>query len=895
MKGYVRIVLVATLLLLSTALLAALNVTGLWNPNFSWQVPGKLGPSLITQTGGNLYFLSKDGALYELKTTGEKISLGQADGITNVVAPATYVKANSKDYIVYVTAQGTENNKIVVHKINGTSPVAKSSKISSSAYGVVTHESTDSSLTIYTATMDGTVYKVNFEASNSAEKFTEASSTVHLGEPIKIPPILSKNKDVLYVLTQRGKFYTIPTTFTNFGPAVKKLDLNTEFTVPMAMDESGIIYALSTNGTLYRIDPSGVETHASGFLNSSDSAGVLIDGNGYIYTFGGGKVVAYSPSLLKLGDYTIGQKVTTTPAIAKGTDGKTYIIIPSSQDNSSGKITILSFDSTAGLFTKEWEYVVPSSFPISAAVSISPTGTLSEDYYFATATNDGTVYAWKFNCTGPFGIWAMYGQNTKHTGFIDATAMDFKTRIYIKVYEGLAGRELSKSALGNTNYGLLYDASILNIGDSGSNPNDKKTYRTNEDIVSQIPEGNAGSQRLWVEFSTPTTATLLLDKNKLSVIKGTLINSLTKDATFAFSHWESKYELSDITDNPATFTFRFSDRNINAFADATYTYYVYHNYPGDVTSEAKTIDKGFKYNGTEPKPDTAKITIAASTSQAGQQWYPFKWNVYQWNPAKPGNYEKSVYGDKNSIDLRLNGPAYIEIYYAQLSATITLLIPEFAYGRTPAYLFLDAATNSIAYTLEATMLNGVTIEKVLTEEYATSTKLIEKSISSNHLRYVFNGMESPLKRDTRVATLALNLIFPEKTDFRVDDDEIFEQYANLYGYAQLQGQLIDSQGLMARKEYKTNKFLYVLGNFDDDFDVDINDWNFFIEKYGTTVSGTDVIYNIGPRDDFVPPYPNYQNYSAGFLIDNTDRVNEEDLYVFASMFGFVVPDNERLK
>ncbi len=894
MKGYVRIVLVATLLLLSTALLAALNVTGLWNPNFSWQVPGKLGPSLITQTGGNLYFLSKDGALYELKTTGEKVSLGQAAAVTNVVAPAAYVSANSKNYIVYVTAQGT-NNKIVVQKIGTTSSTATPTTISSSAYGVVTHESTDSSLTIYTATMDGTVYKVNFEASNSAEQFTEASSTVHLGEPVKIPPILSQNKDNLYVLTQSGKFYSIPTTFTSFGPAVKKLDLNTEFTVPMAMDESGIIYALSTNGTLYRIDPSGFETHASGFLNSSDSAGVLIDGKGYIYTFGGGKVVAYSPSLLKLGDYTIGQKVTTTPAIAKGTDGKTYIIIPSSQDNSSGKITILSFDSTAGLFTKEWEYVVPSSFPISAAVSISPTGALSEDYYFATATNDGTVYAWKFNCTGPFGIWAMYGQNTKHTGFIDATAMAFKTRIYIKVYEGLDGRELSKSALGNTNYGLLYDASILNIGDSGSNPNDKKTYRTNEDDVSKVPEGNAGSERLWVEFDTPTTATLLLDKNKLSVIKDNLINSLTKDATFAFSHWESKYELSDITDNPATFTFRFSDRNINAFADATYTYYVYHNYPGDVTSEATTIDKGFKYTGSEPDPSKAKITIAASTSQAGQQWYPFKWNVYQWNPAKPGNYEKSVYGDKNSIDLRLNGPAYIEIYYAQLSATITLLIPEFAYGRTPAYLFLDAATGSIAYTMEATMLNGVTIEKVLPEEYATSTKLMEKSISSNHLRYVFNGMESPLQKETRVATLALNLIFPEKTDFRVDDDEIFEQYANLYGYAQLQGQLIDSQGLMARKEYKTNKFLYVLGNFDDDFDVDINDWNFFIEKYGTTVSGTDVIYNIGPRDDFVPPYPNYQNYSAGFLIDNTDRVNEEDLYVFASMFGFVVPDNERLK
>ncbi|HQO05831.1 MAG TPA: hypothetical protein PKW84_06905, partial [Fervidobacterium sp.] len=107
--------------------------------------------------------------------------------------------------------------------------------------------------------------------------------------------------------------------------------------------------------------------------------------------------------------------------------------------------------------------------------------------------------------------------------------------------------------------------------------------------------------------------------------------------------------------------------------------------------------------------------------------------------------------------------------------------------------------------------------------------------------------------------------------------------------------LIDSQSLMAKKVYKTNHYLYVLGDFNEDFYVDINDWNFFVEKYDTTVSGTEVIYNIGPREDFAPPYPEYKNYSAGFLVDNTNVINEEDLYVFASMFGFVVPDAERLK
>jgi len=87
MKGYVRMILVVTLLLLSTALLAALNLTGLWGAEqYSWQVSGKLGPGVITKSGGDLYFLSKDGTMYELKTSGQKIALGQADGIKNVVA-----------------------------------------------------------------------------------------------------------------------------------------------------------------------------------------------------------------------------------------------------------------------------------------------------------------------------------------------------------------------------------------------------------------------------------------------------------------------------------------------------------------------------------------------------------------------------------------------------------------------------------------------------------------------------------------------------------------------------------------------------------------------------------------------------------------------------------------
>jgi len=892
MKGYVRIILVVTLLLLSTALLAALNVTGLWNPKFSWQVVGKTGPSIIAGSGGNIIFLSKDGAAYELTTTGTLKSLGQTSGITNIVAPAAYVTANSENFLVYVTAQGTEKNKLVVQKLDEANPNGVLREISSSAYGVVAYAGTGNpgskQINIYTATMDGTLYYARFDTTSDG---FDATVTANLSGPVKIPPLLSPAKDKLYVLTQYGDLYSIETGTIPPNPDPLKKYAG-EFTVPMAMDETGYIYALNTNGRLYKIDPAdGSEKHAEPLLGS-DSSGVLIDGDGFIYVFGGKKVAVLNSNLLKLGEYSIGQSITTTPAIVKDSAGKTYVIVPSSESSSSGKITILSFDRVSGSLTKEWEYVVPSSFPISAAVDVAPTNELTNYYYFATATNDGTVYAWKFDGNGPYGIWACYGQNSNHTGFIDSTASTLAKKIYLMAYEGFASRPLSSTSMGSY-YGLLYDATIVNA--DGSTGRSYKQLRTNEPDKTKVPEGVPGSQKLEILFDTPTTATLLFTP-AFTPKKGTL--PVTEDATFSFARWQTGtngYEGSNLTSKLATLTYRFSDRTVNLLTNATYTYYTYHKYSG--AGEASKTDGTFNYNDPEyiRDPSKAKITISASPIQQGKKWFPFKWVVYQWNPDNPNNYDKQTLGALDSLDLELKGPAYIEIYYAQLSATITLLVPDFAYGRTPAYIFLDAAPNSIAYTMEATMLNGVTIEKVVGEEYAESLKKVQRSVTSDHIKYVFNGMEGRLTEETRVATLAVNLLFPNKVDFSGGSTGLFEQYVNLYGYAQLQGQLIDSQGLMAKKVYSTNHYLYVLGDFNEDFYVDINDWNFFVEKYGTTVSGTDVIYNIGPRDEFIPPYPDYKDYRAGYLTDSTNAVNEEDLYVFASMFGFAVQEADRVK
>ncbi|HQO06346.1 MAG TPA: hypothetical protein PKW84_09505, partial [Fervidobacterium sp.] len=488
------------------------------------------------------------------------------------------------------------------------------------------------------------------------------------------------------------------------------------------------MYALNSSGVLYKIDTSGTENHVGTGLTSSDSAGILIDGDGYVYVFGGGKIFVFSSDSLinkTPGGYSTGtgQKITTTPAIVKGTDGITYVIVPSSYNGSSGKITILAFNPTVGTLTVEKVWDMPSSFPISAAVGVAPVNELNGNYYFATATNDGTVYAWQIDARGPYGIWASYGQNSNHTGFIDSTAAKFNTRIYLMAYEGFASRPLSSTSMGSY-YGLLYDATIVNAdGTTGASYTQLRTNEPDKTNKTKVPEGVPGSQKLEILFDTPTTATLLFT-SAFTPKKGEL--EVTEDATFSFARWQTGtngYEGSNLTSKLATLTYRFSDRTVNLLTNATYTYYTYHKYSG--AGEASKTDGTFNYNEYITDPSKAKITISASPIQQGQKWFPFKWVVYQWNPDNPNNYDKQTLGALDSLDLQLKGPAYIEIYYAQLSATITLLVPDFAYGRTPAYIFLDAAPNSIAYTMEATMLNGVTIEKVVGEEYAESLKKVQ--------------------------------------------------------------------------------------------------------------------------------------------------------------------------
>jgi len=83
-------------------------------------------------------------------------------------------------------------------------------------------------------------------------------------------------------------------------------------------------------------------------------------------------------------------------------------------------------------------------------------------------------------------------------------------------------------------------------------------------------------------------------------------------------------------------------------------------------------------------------------------------------------------------------------------------------------MFLDAATGAVAYTIEATTLQGITIDSV---EYAAFDSNVgadpwESPVTpTNHLKYVFDSIQTPLSGTTRVATLALNLSVPEGVDF----------------------------------------------------------------------------------------------------------------------------------
>ncbi len=891
------------LVLILSSLAFSLQLTPLWPSGERIDRPDFASPGLLVLPNGVVHLVSSEGRWGTLNSTGVLTDRGKNPNyIYNIVAPPIYIHKGGDNYaIAYVSAFEGENYLVLRDTTNATPVVISNSP--SSSYGLTGYY--NGGYRIYFGAMNGNIYFYNG---------TNLTST-SVGVPIKSPPILSPKRDWLYFITQNGKFYKLQLNADGSfnGVPVKVYDISDEFNAPMAMDENGFIYVASSRyGRIYKLNPaeSGNPVPESALIGDIvNSASVLVDGNGYIYTFGnGGTVSVFGSQLTFFDSYNLKrdeesdekrENITTTPAIVRGLDGKTYIIIASSNSSAQyGKLTILTFDVATKKLSLVSEKILPGPISIASAVGVAPIGAFEgDDYYFVIATTNGSIFGWKIEGRGPFGPWGQYGQNVYRTNFIDSSAVAFKSYIRLVAKEGYTNRELSPENTNETLYGLLYDATIVNL--DGTVAEVKNNLRTND---AKGVLGNAGAQKLEVAFSTPTTSKILFKDSFLTgIVKGS--PNITTDATFVFQSWGSNAPGDvkppaetnpDLKTPTASIAFTFSDRIVNILADATYLVYVYHKSPSNVATE--TIEIDFKReNFLSDQSGYPTVSIGRTNDSNFNGYFPYKWEVYQWDPDQPLKYKRTTYGNEDSVRIYRNGPAYIEVYYSVLSATLTTYVPPFIYGPTRAYLVLDAATGTNVFRVEFKPKNGIKIipDKVLVEYAAGISQMNDLVKTEDEFSVTLHSFENPLTSPTRVATITLWLYTSSPIQMNFTTNSDFEQYFYKYGYAYQQGQLIEFQDLQAKKRFVANKFLYIVGDFNGDLKVDINDWNLFVNKYNSTVSGDDLIYNIGPRKDFVPPYPDKNSYNPGYLDDHGEnKVDFKDLTHFAAMFGFAITTDE---
>ncbi len=884
------------LVLILSSLAFSLELTPLWPGGERIDRPDFPGPGVLAVTNGVVHLVSSESRWGIINSTGVVTDNGiNPTGIPNIVAPPIYITRGGANYtIAYVTAFDGQNSLILRETNTATSVNIPDTP--SSSYGLTGYyNQSDNQYRIYFGSMNGRLYFYNTG--------TTLTST-NVSAPIKAPPVLSPKKDFVYFITQNGKFYRqkLNTNGTFDGDYFKVYDIADEFNAPMAMDENGFIYVASSKyGRIYKLNPaeSGNAIPQSALIGDIvNSASVLIDGNGYIYTFGNsGTVAVFDSNLTFYDSYVITDfNITTTPAIVRGFNGKTYILIASTHSNAqSGKLTVLMFDIATNKFSLVTEKILEGPVSLASAVGVGPTGSVQgDDYYFVIATTNGKIYGWKINGRGPFGSWAQYGQNIYRTNFIDSSSVAFSSFIKLVAQEGYSSRLLSPENTHQTYYGLFYNATRVNldgtIGATYTSP-----LRTN---APNGLAGNAGTQRLEVAFTTTSTSAILF---KEAFLTGTVKGSpgITQDATFTFESWKSTgpgdvkppaETHPDLKQSTATIAFTFSDREVNVLADATYLVYVYHKAP--TFAATNIIQVPFvrdQFLNNQQTYSTYQIDKTNNASFSG--YFPYKWEVYQWDPNESLKYKRTTYGNEDFVKIVRNGPAYIEAYYSVLSATLTTYVPPVVYGPTKAYLILRAASGTNIFRIEFKPKNGIKLipQNVLTE-YATSVSAMNDLVNNqNEFSVTLQSFQNPLTQPSVVATITLSLFASTPTNMNFVNNSDFEQYFDKYGYAYQQGQLIEFEELKAKKVFITNKLLFIVGDFNNDLKVDINDWNLFVQKYNTTVSATDLSYNIGPREDFVPPYPNSSAYSPGILKDNGEnKVDFKDLIYFGAMFGFAI-------
>ncbi|MDK2900782.1 MAG: hypothetical protein PWQ45_1353, partial [Thermosipho sp. (in: thermotogales)] len=591
-----------TLLLFLVSIFAfSLDISALWDIDYiELPMTGYVeGAGIAIKQTGDFHIVTKDGYYYVINRLGNitgKYGTPEKRGWKHISYPVIV----SSNYIVYVTSDYDGKSRIYFRSSTDSDYYELSGNISRALTAFIDGNDIHVYVGVGSSTFNG-VYHVVYDISSNA---ITAAETYKTEGPVKITPILSPKKDSLFVLDSKGNFYNIvlDSSYNFDTSSVNIIQLGGTFETPMAYSE-GFIFAISREGTLYRIPPEGTNSDVD-FIklgSASMSAGVLVDSKNYVYVFddlGTIHVVQSTDDLLKQTSYSVssefdGYRFATTPLLFKKSDeNRIYMFVLLSNDHEKkGKVVIYSMDYDTYGISKEWEKDIDSTFPVIGSPAMVPLSSINEEkYIIAFSTTHDKIYAYLVDAKGPYGFWAMEGQNPYRTGFVDSNAPTFRTSITLIAKDRFSGLELSKENLNDANgkYGLVYDATVVSIADSGNistynteeymtNPN---TNNSDQQANDKIPSGRAGLDKLLLRFSTETALTLLFNDVFIKNITNDVISAPIVDATYSFWQFSSGipgYEAPYLESKEATIVFGYDDKIAEVLADSTFAILVKYN------------------------------------------------------------------------------------------------------------------------------------------------------------------------------------------------------------------------------------------------------------------------------------------------------------------------------
>ncbi|ABR30543.1 hypothetical protein SU69_03505 [Thermosipho melanesiensis] len=907
------------LILVFSVFLFALDISPLWENDYITLSPTgyvKGGAVALKQTG-DVHVITKDAYYYVINRLGNIVgNYGSPDGGIGW-KHISYPIIVGGNYIVYVTSNYDGKSYVNVR----TSSTSKRAELigNVSRAAVAFYDSSTGNIHIYVGIgVDGGhgVYHLVYDV--GTDTFTVTNDFYATDAPVEITPILSPKKDALFVLDYRGNFYQIAldNSYNFDSSSVNKIQLGGEFETPMAYSE-GFIYAVSRNGTLYKIPPEGTNSDVDVIQlgSSSMAAGVLVDSKGYVYVFddlGTIHIIRVSDDLFKVASHSIydefkeGFRFATTPLLFKKTTEDKIYIFTLLNGETFGKAVVYSMDYNDYTFDVEWEKDLGENIPTIGSPAMVPLSSVNDErYIIAFTTNQDKVYAYTVDAKGPYGFWAMEAQNSYRTGFVDSNAPTFQTSITLKAKDWYSGIEISKDVLNETNgkYGVLFDATVVSISDSGDISSfSTYEYKTNPNVDNSdssandpIPIGRAGLDKLLIRFATETTMTLLFNDSFITNVTNDVTSAPLVDATFSFRQFDSGIPGLDVPyiESPlATILFGYEDKDAEVLVDSTYAILIKYNLPDSVASElisfgkdetSKTIDA---YN-----PFTPSITIPSTA-------FAYRWKVYQWDYSSNNltGYKSFDYRSIDSLDLGIDdtgrAPTYIEIFYTELTGTVTFVVPMYAENKARAFILIDAAKGALSSTLYATLTNSeismslATVTSIdINPSFVENTDL--RIMNNDYLKFVFEETsKSGISQDTRVATISLWLDFATNTFLYFNNQARYFELFDIELYTQLKNNPVE-KGLLSKNRFIANKYLTLPGDFNLDGVIDIDDYIMFRNAlYNYQVNGIyDSLYDIGPRTDFSPPN---RGYIPGFS-EKDGKIDEYDLNVFLVMYGYTPP------